>query len=103
MKIVLCFYYCGQIYLVSLDIFLIIFYNYKYKNAYTCIWASLVALVVKNLPANAGDTGDAGSIPESRRFPWRRKWLLIPVSLPGEFHGQRSMVGYNPWVTKSQT
>ena len=26
--------------------------------------------VVKNLPANARDTGDAGSIPGSRRFPW---------------------------------
>ena len=25
--------------------------------------------VVKNLPANAGDTGDAGSIPESGRSP----------------------------------
>ena len=29
-------------------------------------WASQVALVIKNLPANAGD---AGSIPGSRRFP----------------------------------
>ena len=26
-------------------------------------WASQVALVVKNLPANAGDIRDAGSIP----------------------------------------
>ena len=25
--------------------------------------------VVKNLPANAGDTGEAGSIPGSGRFP----------------------------------
>ena len=23
--------------------------------------------------------------------------------LPGEFHGQRSLVGYSPWVTESQT
>ena len=29
--------------------------------------------VVKNPPANAGDTGDTGSIPGSGRFPWRRK------------------------------
>jgi len=28
--------------------------------------------VVKNLPANAGDTGEPGSIPELGRFPWRR-------------------------------
>ena len=32
-------------------------------------WASQVALVVKNLPANAGDARDAGLIPGSRRSP----------------------------------
>ena len=32
-------------------------------------WASQVALVVKNLPAKAGDIRDAGSIPESGRPP----------------------------------
>ena len=31
--------------------------------------ASQVVLVVKKLPANAGDTGDAGSIPGSGRSP----------------------------------
>ena len=31
--------------------------------------ASQVALVVKNLPANAGDMRDVGSIPGSRRSP----------------------------------
>ena len=31
--------------------------------------ASQVALVVKNLPANAGDARDAGLIPGLRRFP----------------------------------
>ena len=31
--------------------------------------ASQVALVVKNLPANTGDTRDAGLIPGLRRFP----------------------------------
>ena len=30
---------------------------------------SQVVLVVKNLPANAGDIIDVGSIPGSRRFP----------------------------------
>ena len=34
--------------------------------------ASQVALVVKNPPGNAGDTGDAGSIPRSDKFPRRR-------------------------------
>ena len=32
-------------------------------------WASQVALVVKNSPANAGDVRDLGSIPSSRRSP----------------------------------
>ena len=32
-------------------------------------WASQVALVVKNLPANAEDIRDSGSIPGSGRSP----------------------------------
>ena len=31
---------------------------------------------------------------------WRREWLPTPVFLPGEFHGQRSLVGYSPWGYK---
>ena len=59
----LFYYYCGQVYLVSLNISLIIFYDYKYKIVYTCMWASLVALVVKNLPANEGGIRDTGLVP----------------------------------------
>ena len=33
------------------------------------IWTSWVVLVVKNLPANAGDIRDAGSIPGLGRSP----------------------------------
>ena len=32
----------------------------------------------------------------SGRFPWRRKWQPTPVFLPGEFHGQRSLMSYSP-------
>ena len=35
-----------------------------------------------------------------RKIPWRREWLSTPVFLPGEFHGQRSLVGYSPWGHK---
>ena len=28
--------------------------------------------------------------------PQRRKWQPTPVFLPGESHGQRSLVGYGP-------
>ena len=31
------------------------------------------------------------------RIPWRRKWQPTPVSLPGDSHGRRSLVGYNLW------
>ena len=31
---------------------------------------------------------------------WRREWLLTPVFLPGEFHGQMSLMGYSPWGSK---
>ena len=31
---------------------------------------------------------------------WRRKWQPTLVFLPGEFHGQRSPVGYSPWGHK---
>ena len=33
----------------------------------------------------------------------RRQWHSTPVLLPGKSHGQRSLVGCSPWVTKSQT
>ena len=36
---------------------------------YTCLWASQVALVVKNLPANADNLRDTASIPGSGRSP----------------------------------
>ena len=35
-------------------------------------------------------------MPWVRMIPWRREWLPTPVILPGEFHGQRSLVGYSP-------
>ena len=39
-------------------------------------------------------------IPGLGRFPWRRAWQPTPLFLPGEFHGQRSLVGYSPWAHK---
>ena len=31
------------------------------------------------------------------KIPWRRAWHPTPVLSPGEFHGQRSLVGYSSW------
>ena len=34
--------------------------------------------------------------PWVRKIPWRRAWQPTLVLLPGESHGQRSLVGYSP-------
>ena len=31
---------------------------------------------------------------------WSRKWPPTPAFLSGKFHGQRSLVGYSPWVVR---
>ena len=36
-----------------------------------------------------------GLDPSLGKIPWRRKWQLTPVFLPGKCHGQRSLVGYS--------
>ena len=41
-----------------------------------------------------------GFDPWIAKIPWRRKWQPTPEFLPGQFHGQRCLVGYSP---KSQT
>ena len=41
-----------------------------------------------------------GFDPMVLKIPWRRKWQPTPVFLLGKFHGQRSLVGYNPWGHK---
>ena len=46
---------------------------------------------------SACKAGDLGSTPRSGRSTGRRKWQPTPVSLPGKFYGQRSLVGYSPW------
>ena len=34
------------------------------------------------------------------KISWRRAWQPTPVFLPGESHGQRSLVDYSPWSCK---
>ena len=41
-----------------------------------------------------------GFAPWVGKIPWRRKCKPTPVFLPGEFHGQRRLTGYNPWGCK---
>jgi len=47
-----------------------------------------------NPTTNTGDIRDGDLIPG--KIPWRTKWQPTPAFLPGEPHGQRSLVGYSP-------
>ena len=61
--------------------------------------ASQVELVGKNPPANAGDTRDSGSTPESKD-PLEKGLGPTLVFLPIKSHGHRSLAGYSPWGRK---
>ena len=52
--------------------------------------------------ANAGKAREHRFSPWVWKIPWRRKQQSTPVFLPGESHGQRSLVGYSPWGHKEQ-
>ena len=57
--------------------------------------------MVKNPPANAGDSG---SIPGLGRSPREGNGRPpTPVLLPGESHGRRSLAGCSPWGRESRT
>ena len=60
----------------------------------------MVALEVKNPPTKAGRHKRPEFHPWVGKIPWRREWLPTPVFLPGEFHEQKSLVGYSPWGHK---
>ena len=63
-------------------------------------WASRVALVVKSLPADAGDARNLGSIPGLGRSPGEGTGNPFQYSCLENPHGQRSLAGYSPWVRK---
>ena len=58
-----------------------------------------MVLVVKNPTDNAQDARDAGSIPELGRSPQGGHGNPLHF-LPGEFYGQKSLVGYSAWGCK---
>ena len=55
------------------------------------IKANLMAQRGKNLPAMQETRVQS----LSWTIPWGREWLLTKMLLPGESHGQRSLVGYS--------
>ena len=53
--------------------------------------------MVRNLPANVGDVGDAEFDPWVKKIPWRRAQQPTPVFLFAESHGKKDLVDYSPW------
>ena len=60
------------------------------------IWASLVVQLVKNPPVVQKTQVQSWDQEDSLE----KVWQPTPVFLPGELHGQRSLVGSSPWVLK---
>ena len=81
----------------NINLFIFIYYIYKYYYIYY-LFIFIVSMsfpggsVVKNLPANAGDSGDTGLIPESGRSIWQPTSVFLPGKLPG----QKSLAVYSP-------
>ena len=57
------------------------------------MYRQIDAVTVKNLPTRQ-ETWVQSLRGED---PWKREWLPTPVFLPGEFHGQRSLVRCSRW------
>ena len=73
---------------IALAILLLLSYVFNLFHLYLP-WASQMALVGNEPAGNAGD-------PWVRKIPWRKSRQPTPGFLPGESHGQRSLVGYSP-------
>ena len=56
--------------------------------------------MVKNLPAMQETRVPSMGREDPLEDPWRRKWKPTSVFLPGESHGQSSLVGYRPGCHK---
>ena len=62
-------------------------------NWHSQVWDSLVAQMVKRLPAM-----QETQVPSpGREDPLEKEMEPTPVLLPRKFHGWRSLVGYSPW------
>ena len=61
-----------------------------------------MGLVVKNLPANAGDIRDTFD-PWVGKIPWSRAWQPTPAFLPGESHDRGAWLAIVHGVAKNWT
>ena len=91
---------CGKRYefylLLLLDVIMLI----NIKSQISSILGASQWLGSKESTCNAGETGDASSIPGSGRSPGGGNDDPLQHSLPGKSHGERNLVGYCPWGHK---
>ena len=80
----------------AMNIGVLISFWIMFFSRYMLRRASLVAHTVKNLPS-VQETWIWSLV---GKIPWRREWLPIPVLLPRQSRGQRSLAGYSPWGCK---
>ena len=69
----------------------------KDKKGGVVIWASPGGTSSKEPACQCRRRKKPGFDPWVGKMPWRRAWQPTPVFLPGESHGQRSLVGCSPW------
>ena len=74
-----------------------VFVSQKVKVCMLLSGASQIVLVVKKLPANAGDIRDVGLIPGSGRSPGGGHGNPLQYSCLEDPHGQRRLVDCSPW------
>ena len=70
--------WCSSVCLLWL-LLAVLLVSYLINHCLDQYWASQVVLVVKNMPANAGDK-KRGFDTWVRKIPWRRAWQLTPYS-----------------------
>ena len=78
---------------------------WEWEINFYCIWVIvyfdiLVLLGLLQWSRNCLQCRRCRFDPWVKKIPCRRACQPTPVFLPGEFHGQRSLMGYSPWGCK---
>ena len=71
--------------------------SHKSSDSSISLWPSLMAQMVKNLPAMQETQVWSLGQEDSLEKEMTRKWQPTPIFLPREYHG---LLGYSPWSCK---
>ena len=80
------------------------------SDCYSTLGFTEIGSILNKIPSSVGFPCDSDGKesqcgrcrfnPWVGKVPWRREWQSTPIFLPGEFHGQKSLVGYIPYDCK---